>query len=67
MINHEDAQDPKIGLTVEHFKPDHELWQKYWHLYCLQRLALASAPESPSAQKLFESDCASVMVDSSSS
>jgi hypothetical protein len=28
MINHEDAHDPKIGLTVEYFKPDHELWHK---------------------------------------
>jgi hypothetical protein len=67
MINYQDAQDTKIGLTVEYLEPESNLWQKLWHLYCLQRLALAGAPENPSAQKLFESDYASIMVDSSAS
>jgi Serine dehydrogenase proteinase len=65
MINWQDAQDSRLGLTVEYVDPDSELWRKIWRLYCLQRLALSSAPENPGAQKLFESDYASMMIDSS--
>jgi serine dehydrogenase proteinase len=60
MISWQDAKDPKIGLQVEYLEPSSEDWQNYWQLYCLQRLAVGDN------QKLFESDYASLVVDSSS-
>ena len=59
MISWEDARDPRIGLRVEYLKQDDILWQDYWRLYCLQRLAIAEN------QKLYESDCVSLMIDAS--
>ena len=59
MISWEDAQDPKIGLRVEHLKQDDDLWQEYWRLYCLQRIAIEDR------LKLYESDCASLVIDPS--
>jgi hypothetical protein len=61
MISWQDAQDPSIGLKVEYLKQTDELWQMYWQLYCLQRLAVEKEN-----QKLFESDYASLLVDSGS-
>ena len=58
MISWEGAQDPRIGLTVEHLEYDSEDWQDYWRLYCLQRLAITDA------QKLYESDYVSLPIDS---
>lgn len=58
-ISWEDASDPEIGLTVEYLTPDSELWLKVWRLYCLQRLSVKDN------QKLFESNIASLCIDSS--
>jgi ATP-dependent protease ClpP protease subunit len=58
MISWQDAQDPKIGLAVEHLELDSETWRNYWQLYCLQRLAVGDR------QKLFESEYASLVIDS---
>lgn len=57
MISSADAQDPRIGLRVEHLQQNDDLWQNYWRLYCLQSLAIADN------QKLYESDRASHIVD----
>ena len=57
MISWEDAQDPRIGLTVKHLEPNSDEWQDYWQLYCLQRLAVGDR------QKLYESDYASLVID----
>ena len=58
MISWEDAQHPDtIGLVVEHLGPQSDLWQEYWQLYCLQRLAIRDN------QKLYESDYASLVID----
>jgi hypothetical protein len=59
MISWQDAQDTKIGLKVEYLSQSDALWQMYWQLYCLQRLAVEKE-----TQKLFESDYASLLVDS---
>jgi len=61
MISWEDAQDPRIGLKVEHLNPKSDEWQEYWQLYCLQRLAVRDH------QKLYESDYASLLIDSAPS
>lgn len=58
MISWEDARDAKIGLHVDHLKPQTEEWQEYWQLYCMQRLAVGDK------QKLFESDYCSLVIDS---
>jgi ATP-dependent protease ClpP protease subunit len=57
MISWEDAQSTSIGLTVEYLDPQDTVWQKYWHLHCLQRLSIADS------QKLFESDYVSLPID----
>ncbi len=57
MISHLDAA--QIGLNVDYLDPMSEQWQSYWQLYCLQRLAVGDK------QKLFESDYASLPLDSS--
>jgi len=59
MISWEDATDPRIGLTVEHLPGDNPLWQQYWQLHCLQRLAVADG------QKLYESDFVSIRIEAS--
>ena len=56
MISWEDARDPLIGLVVEYRAYHSEEWQNYWRLYCLQSLAVGSS------QKLYESDCASLII-----
>jgi Serine dehydrogenase proteinase len=48
MIGASTARD--IGLSVEHVPPTEESWQRYWRLYCLQRLSLNDGG------KLFESE-----------
>lgn len=48
MIGASAARD--IGLSVEHIPPTEESWQRYWRLYCLQRLSLNDGG------KLFESE-----------
>ena len=58
MISWKDARDPVIGLTVEYLEYQSETWQDYWRLYCLQRLAVSER------QKLYESDYASLVIDS---
>jgi hypothetical protein len=57
MISWEDAASPKLGLAVEHMAADDPLWQDYWQLYCLQRLAIKDR------QKIFESGFASLITD----
>lgn len=57
MIGHLDAV--QLGLNVDYLDPMSEQWQSYWQLYCLQRLAVGDK------QKLFESDYASLPLDSS--
>ena len=57
MISWQDATDPQIGLIVEYLAPDDPLWQEFWRLYCLQRLATTDR------QKLYESDFASLVID----
>lgn len=44
----------EIGLRVSRIHPQDDLWQKYWRLYCLQRLAIGDN------EKLFESDYVSL-------
>ncbi len=57
MISWADAKDPRVGLKIKHLAQDDDLWQAYWGLYCLQRLAIDDK------QKLYESDCASLIID----
>jgi len=57
MISWEDAMNPKLGLIVEHMDAADPVWQNYWLLYCLQRLAITDR------QKIFESDFASLVMD----
>ena len=57
-ISWEDASDPAIGLTVDYLAPDDALWLNIWQLYCLQVLAVKDG------QKLFESEVASLCIDS---
>ena len=57
MISWEDAADPRIGLTVEHLPGEDPLWQEYWQLHCLQRLAVGDG------QKLYESDFVSIRIE----
>ena len=52
--NHD--MDPQLGLVVEHREYHSAEWQSYWRLYCLQRLAVEDR------QKLYESDCASLVI-----
>ena len=56
MISWEDAQDPQIGLVVEHLEYHSETWQDYWRLFCLQSLAVGDR------QKLYESEYASLVI-----
>ena len=56
MISWEDAQDPQLGLMVDHCDYHSEEWQDYWRIYCLQRLAVGNQ------QKLYESDYASLVI-----
>ena len=69
MISWDDAKDPRIGLRVEYLKQDSVLWQEYWRLYCLQRLAIAENQKLENQklenQKLYESDCVSLIIDAS--
>lgn len=44
----------EIGLRVTQVNPQDDLWQRYWQLYCLQRLAIGDN------EKLFESDYVSL-------
>ena len=57
MISGEDAQHPNIGLVVEYLDQQSDLWQEYWRLYCLQRLAVRDH------QKLYESEYVSLVID----
>ena len=59
MISWQDAQDPNIGLKIRYLEQDNDLWQDYWRLYCLQRLAIADN------QKLYESDRVSLIMEAS--
>ena len=59
MISWEAAKHSRIGLNIEYLKQDNDLWQSFWRLYCLQRLAIADN------QKLYESDCASLTINAS--
>lgn len=59
MISWQAAQDPRIGLSVEYLDPRSEEWQRYWQLYCLQRL------EVRDTQKIFESDFVSLVIEAS--
>lgn len=56
VISWEDARDQPIGLRVEYREYRSEEWQRYWRLYCLQRLAVGDR------QKLYESDYASLVL-----
>ena len=58
MISWKDVHDPHIGLVVDYLHSESERWQDYWRLYCLQRLAVDDN------QKLFESEFASLIMDS---
>ena len=60
MISWQDAQDPTIGLTVEYLAPEERVWQLYWQLHCLQRIAVRDR------EKIFESDFVSLVIESSS-
>lgn len=55
MIGHAEARE--IGLSVEYLAYHDELWQRYWQLYCFQRLEVGEK------QKIFESNYASQQVD----
>lgn len=55
MIGYETAKE--IGLKVTYMPSEDLIWQKYWELYCLLRLAVNGK------QKLFESARASLPLD----
>ena len=57
MISWEQVRDLDIGLTVDYIDPHRDSWQKYWKLFCLQRLAVGDN------QKLYESDSVSLVID----
>lgn len=57
MISWEDARDPRLDLHVKYMDPKSAEWQDYWQLYCLQRLTAGDR------HKLYESDCASLVLD----
>jgi hypothetical protein len=57
MIDAQAAQ--RLELNVEYVDPKSEEWRELWRLYCLQRLAATDS------QKLFESDFASLTMESS--
>ena len=57
MISWQDAQDPRIGLSVQYQEPTNEQWQMCWQLYCLQRLAVGDR------QKLYESNYVSILIE----
>jgi hypothetical protein len=59
MISWQDAKDPRIGLEVEYLEQKSDLWQDFWHLFCLQRLAVGDR------MKLFESDYVSLPIEGS--
>src|SRR6266540_4153083 len=46
-----------LGLNVRYLEPQDDLWQAFWRLYCLDRLAL----ESPT-QRIYEGRRASLQV-----
>ncbi len=48
-----------LGGEIDYHQPDSLLWDDFWRLYCLQRLAITET------QKLFESDFMSLPLDSS--
>ncbi|HEX5493989.1 MAG TPA: hypothetical protein VFX70_05360 [Mycobacteriales bacterium] len=58
-ISWEDASDPAIGLTVDYLDPNDGLWLQIWQLYCLQMLSVKDN------EKLFESEIASLCIESS--
>lgn len=60
MISWSEAGDSGIGLKVEYHSPDDEIWQRYWQLYCLQRLA--TGPR----EKLYESNYAFLKMEGAS-
>lgn len=55
VIARQDAE--QLGLNVDYLDPQSDAWQRYWQLYCLQRLAVRDG------QKLFESDYASLCME----
>ena len=57
VISWRDAMDPPIALRVDYLDPQDPLWEKYWHLYCLQRLQINDN------EKLFESDYVSLKTE----
>ena len=54
MIGAEDISE--IGLNVEVVPPEDEIWQAYWNLYCLLRIAINPG------QKIFESHYVSLVI-----
>jgi ATP-dependent protease ClpP protease subunit len=46
-----------MGLLVEYLDQKDPKWQAYWQLYCAQRLAIKDR------QKIFESDCTSLVIE----
>lgn len=54
MINWEDAL--QLGLNIEYVNPDNPIWQAWWDLYCLLRLAVKDN------EKIFESNYASYLT-----
>lgn len=56
VISWYEAGRAPLGLRVDYLPPRDELWQQYWQLYCLQRLALKEN------EKLFESDYVSLSL-----
>ena len=57
MISWQQVHDLEIGLTVDYVDTHWDSWQQYWKLYCHQRLAVRDN------QKLYESDCVSLVID----
>jgi hypothetical protein len=55
MISWEDAT--QLTLNVEYRPSTDEVWDMYWKLYCLQKIALVDG-----VRKLFESDYASLSI-----
>ena len=56
VISWYEAARAPLGLRVDYRPPHDDLWQKYWQLYCLQRLALKDN------EKIFESDYVSLSM-----
>ncbi|MFZ7134459.1 MAG: SDH family Clp fold serine proteinase [Eubacteriales bacterium] len=61
VIDHKEALND-LGLCIDYLKPDDELWQRIWRLYCCYEVDLRDSR----LIKIFESDTVSIPLSSQS-